>query len=79
MPDEYDPNDEQYLSTAERLSNKASESYQHAKKWFGNVGNDLVFGAPVFGTGVGLSAIGKGLSKVPFAPVKALGVGAQGI
>ncbi len=71
MPYEaYDPNDEQYLSTAERIGNSVSNSYEHAKKWFRGVGEDLATGAPIYATGVGLSAI-------PWGPAKALGAGAK--
>ena len=33
MPAEYDPNDEQYLSTAERLAARADDYNKHIKKW----------------------------------------------
>ena len=66
MPDVYDPNDEQYLSTAERLNRRIGAGAGHLKKWFSSVGNDIAMGVPVY-------AAGAGLSTIPWGPAKGLG------
>ena len=63
---DYDPNDDQYLSTYERAARRAQEVMGHANRWGGSVGEDLAIGAPIYAAGAGLSAI-------PTTPTKLLG------
>lgn len=62
----YDPDDEQYLSTAEVIGKRLSSGWGHTKRWGKSVGEDFAWGAPLFATG-------HLLSKVPVGPVRGAG------
>lgn len=97
MPDSYeewknyDPDDPQYLSTAERWQQKSDAVMGHAKNWLSSVGQDVGTGAAGFAAGTGLRMLGtsapkalvrsgipaKIIKRLPWAPARAVGTGLQ--
>lgn len=61
----YDPNDEQDLSSAEVAGKRLASGWGHAKQWGKDVGTDLMWGAPMLGGGL---ALRKGVSALTSKP-----------